>query len=131
MHAPPSVRTVEGEGLDVVSEWVPRRAGPVSRDDATHPGIWQTLGRQGHRVATVPQTITAGLASKERRRPARHLYGAHRCCWYGPPASRADGIPLALSDERYAAHRFALEVEFNSGPSVRCHYQNLPACAPC
>ena len=33
-----SLRTVDGEGLDVVREWVPADlAGPVSRDAATRP----------------------------------------------------------------------------------------------
>ncbi|MGV1029169.1 MAG: GntR family transcriptional regulator [Dermatophilaceae bacterium] len=113
-----SVRTVEGEGLDVVREWVPAEfAGSVSRDDAARPGIWETLGHQGHRVATVRQTITAGLASKGDAEllgvsPGAPLMLVRRL------ARRADGIPLALSDHRYAAHRFALEVDFNSGPSV-------------
>ena len=113
-----SVRVVEGEGLDVVREWVPTAFGSsVSRDDATHPGIWQTLGRQGDRVATVRQTITAGLATKSDATllgttPGAPLLLVRRL------ARRVDGIPLALSDHRYAAHRFALEVEFNSGPAA-------------
>ena len=61
-----SLRTVDGEGLDVVREWVPADlAGPVSRDSATRPGIWETLTRHGHRIATVRQVVTAGLASDE------------------------------------------------------------------
>ena len=113
-----SVRMVDGEGLDVVREWVPAAfGGSLSRDDATHPGIWESLGRQGHRVATVRQTITAGVASKSDAAllgtgPGAPLLLVRRL------ASAADGIPLALSDHRYAAHRFALEVEFNSGPAA-------------
>ena len=113
-----SVRTVDGEGLDVVREWVPGAiGGSVSRDAATEPGIWATLARLGHRVAAVRQTVTAGLASKS---DAALLGMGH-----GAPvllvrrlALGADGIPIALSDHRYAAHRFALEVEFNSGPAA-------------
>ncbi|MEI2732557.1 MAG: GntR family transcriptional regulator [Dermatophilaceae bacterium] len=113
-----SVRRVDGEGLDVVREWVPERfAGALSRDAATDPGIWQTLGRAGHRVASVHQTITAGLAS----RGDAGLLGTTS----GAPlllirrlARDAHGIPLALADHRYAAHRFALDVEFHSGPSA-------------
>ncbi|HRW19259.1 MAG TPA: GntR family transcriptional regulator [Dermatophilaceae bacterium] len=113
-----SVRRVDGEGLDVVREWVPgAAAGRISRDDATSPGIWESLGRLGHRVATVAQTITAGLASTSDAT----LLGTPD----GVPlllvrrvAKDASGIPLALSDHRYLASRFALEVEFNSGPSV-------------
>lgn len=112
-----SVRSVDGEGLDVVQEWVPAAfAGPLSRDAATSPGIWETLGRDGHRVTTVRQTVTAGLASQSDA----DLLGANA----GDPlllvrrvAVEASGIPLALSDHRYLARRFALEVEFNSGPA--------------
>lgn len=112
-----SVRTVDDEGLDVVREWVPSGlAGPISRDAATAPGIWETLARQGHRITTVRQTVTAGLASPSDA----DLLGITA----GDPlllvrrlAIEATGLPLALSDHRYLAHRFALEVEFNSGPS--------------
>ena len=111
-----SVRRVDGVPLDLVSEWVPARvAGPVSRDDAERPGIWETLLRHGHRVAVVRQTITAGVASK---RDAELLDVAE-----GFPlllvrrlALEADGAPLALADHRYLAHRFSLEVEFHGWP---------------
>ena len=113
-----SVRTVDGEGLDVVREWVPAGiAGSVSRDDATTPGIWETLRRQGHRIVTVRQTVTAGLASDADA----GLLGVTA----GDPlllvrrvAVAADATPIALSDHRYLAQRFALEVEFNSGPAT-------------
>jgi GntR family transcriptional regulator len=113
-----SVRSVDGDGLDVVREWVPGAlGGSVSRDAATEPGIWATLAQQGHRVATVRQTVTAGLATKGDAA----LLGAGA----GAPvllvrrlAIGAKGLPIALSDHRYAAHRFALEVEFNSGPAA-------------
>ena len=113
-----SVRTVDGEGLDVVREWVPAGlAGAISRDAAAAPGIWETLGRNGHRIATVRQTVTAGLASDSDA----ELLGVG----VGDPlllvrrvAIDEHGIPLALSDHRYLAQRFALEVEFNSGPAT-------------
>lgn len=113
-----SVRTVDGDGLDVAREWVPSRlAGGLSRDAATSPGIWESLARSGHRVASVRQRITAGVASAADAR----LLGTTE----GVPlllvrrlAVDAGGIPIALSDHRYAAHRFALEVEFHSGPST-------------
>ncbi len=113
-----SVRTVDGEGLDVVREWVPMaHAGAISRDAAAAPGIWETLSRQGRRIVTVRQTVTAGLASDSDA----ELLGVA----VGDPlllvrriAVGADGIPIALSDHRYLAQRFALEVEFNSGPAT-------------
>lgn len=113
-----SVRTVDGEGLDVVREWVPAAlAGPISRDAATAPGVWETLSRHGHRIVTVRQTVTAGLASESDA----HLLGVSA----GDPlllvrrvAAGAHGIPLAVSDHRYLAQRFALEVEFHSGPTT-------------
>lgn len=113
-----SVRTVDGEFLDVAHEWVPAAfAGGISRDTAADPGIWATLGRSGRHVATVHQTITAGLASAAdaellHTSPGVPLLLVRRV------ASDADGIPLALSDHRYLAHRFALEVEFHSGPAA-------------
>lgn len=111
-----SVRTVEDDALDVVREWVrPDVAGAVSRDDATDPGIWQTLARHGHPIATVRQTITAGAATDTDAEllgvePGTPLLLVRRL------ATGTDGRPLAMSDHRYLAHRFALEVEFNSGP---------------
>lgn len=112
-----SVRTVDGEGLDVVREWVPADlAGPVSRDAATRPGIWETLTRHGHRIATVRQVVTAGLASEQDAEllgvsPGDALLLVRRL------ASDPDGRVLALADHRYLAQRFALEVEFSSGPT--------------
>ncbi|MEP6797816.1 MAG: GntR family transcriptional regulator [Lapillicoccus sp.] len=113
-----SVRTVDGEGLDVVREWVASGlAGAISRDAATSPGIWEILSRQGHRIVTVRQTVTAGLASAADA----DLLGVS----VGDPlllvrrlALGVGGHPIALSDHRYLAQRFALEVEFNSGPAT-------------
>lgn len=112
-----SVRTVDGEGLDVVREWVPADlAGAISRDAATRPGIWETLTRRGHRIATVRQVVTAGLASDRDATllgvaPGDALLLVRR--FAADPAGRV----LALSDHRYLAQRFALEVEFSSGPN--------------
>jgi GntR family transcriptional regulator len=112
-----SLRTVDGAGLDVVREWVPGDlAGPVSRDAATKPGIWETLTRHGRRIATVRQVVTAGLASAEDAEllgvsPGDALLLVRRF------ACDPTGRVLALSDHRYLAQRFALEVEFSSGPS--------------
>lgn len=113
-----SVRRVDGEGLDVVREWVPGHlAGALSRDAATAPGIWETLGRAGHRVASVHQTITAGLASRTDAALLGTSVGS-ALLLVRRLARDTRGTPVALSDHRYAAHRFALDVEFHSGPSA-------------
>lgn len=112
------VRLVDGEGLDVASEWVPRDlSGPISPDNASSPGIWETIGRHGHRIVGVRQLVTAGLASDSDA----ELLGVAA----GEPlllvrrvALDRDGTPLALADHRYLARRFALEVEFSSGPAT-------------
>ena len=111
-----SVRTVDDDALDVVQEWVPGGiASAISRSDATAPGIWETLVRHGRRIAAVRQTITAGAATDPDAallavEPGTPLLLVRRL------AIGVDGRALALSDHRYLAHRFALEVEFNSGP---------------
>lgn len=111
-----SVRRVDGVALDLVSEWVPARiAGPVSRDDAERPGIWETLLRQGHRVAVVRQTITAGVAS-DLDAELLDVAEGFPLLLVRRLALDADGAPLALSDHRYLAHRFSLEVEFHGWP---------------
>ncbi len=111
-----SLRTVDGEGLDVVREWVPGElAGPVSRDAATRPGIWDTLTRNGHRIATVRQVVTAGLASTDDAQLLGVSSGDALLLVRRVAADPAGHI-LALSDHRYLAQRFALEVEFSSGP---------------
>lgn len=113
-----SVRTVDGEGLDVVREWVPAAlAGGISRDAATRPGIWETLRQQGHRITAVRQTITAGLASSSDA-DLLGVEAGSALLLVRRLAADAHGIPVALSDHRYLAQRFALEVEFNSGPST-------------
>ena len=111
-----SVRTVDGEGLDVVREWVPAvLAGPVSRDAATRPGIWETLTRHGERIATVRQVVTAGLASADEA-GLLGVSAGDALLLVRRFAVDPTGRVIALSDHRYLAQRFALEVEFSSGP---------------
>ncbi len=113
-----SVRTVDGVPLDLVQEWVPAQlAGRLSRADAAAPGIWQSLQRDGHRVASVRQSITAGVASDQDAGllgvdPGTALLLVRRL------ALARDGGPVALSDHRYLAHRFSLEVEFHGWPTA-------------
>ena len=113
-----SVRTVDDVPLDLVQEWVPAPlAGRLSRADAADPGIWPSLQRDGHRVASVRQSITAGVASDQDAGllgvdPGTALLLVRRL------ALARDGGPVALSDHRYLAHRFSLEVEFNGWPTA-------------
>jgi GntR family transcriptional regulator len=113
-----SVRTVEGVPLDLVHEWVPAAlAGAVSRADAEGAGIWATLQHHGHRIDTVRQTITATLTTAADADLLAEPVGTAlllvRRLALGP-----DGTPLALSDHRYLAHRFSLEVEFRGWSSA-------------
>lgn len=111
-----SVRVVDADALDVVREWVPAElAGSLSRDAATTPGIWATLVAQGHGIVAVRQTITAGAASDADAALLEVDAGTPLLLVRRLAVGSADR-PLALSDHRYLAHRFALEVEFNSGP---------------
>lgn len=113
-----SVRTVEDVPLDLVAEWVPAAiAGRVSRADAADPGIWASLQRDGHRVASVRQTITAGIASADDAALLDVAVGAPLLL-VRRLALDKDKAPLALSDHRYLAHRFSLEVEFNGWPGA-------------
>jgi GntR family transcriptional regulator len=108
-----SVRTVADRPLDLVTEWVPGAlAGRLSRDDAAEPGLWQSLARAGHRVASVHQTITAAVASDDDAGLLEVAAGTPLLV-VRRLARSADGTPLALSDHRYLAHRFSLEVEFH------------------
>lgn len=107
-----SVRTADGLPLDRSTEWVAGDgAAGLSRAAATDPGIWQSLQRAGASIDSVRQSITAGVAG----RTDVELLGAQS----GAPlllvrrlAVDAAGAVLALSDHRYLAHRFSLEVEF-------------------
>ena len=111
-----SVRRVDGEPLDLVHEWVPATNGlRVSRADAQSPGIWATLRRQGQSIDTVRQTITAGVATDADSSLLAVSVGAPLLL-VRRVACAADGAPVALSDHRYLAHRFALEVEFRGWP---------------
>jgi GntR family transcriptional regulator len=113
-----SVRTVDDVPLDLVQEWVPAAlAGRLSRADATDPGIWQSLQRNGHRVTSVRQSITAGVATEQDATllgvdPGTALLLVRRVA-----LAREVGA-IALSDHRYLAHRFSLEVEFNGWPTA-------------
>jgi len=113
-----SVRTVDGVPLDLVAEWVPAAiAGRVSRADAADPGIWASLQRDGHRVASVRQAITAGIASAEDAELLDVAVGAPLLLVRRLALDEVKA-PLALSDHRYLAHRFSLEVEFNGWPGA-------------
>jgi GntR family transcriptional regulator len=113
-----SVRTVDGVPLDLVAEWVPAAiAGRVSRADAVDPGIWASLQRDGHRVASVRQSITAGVASAEDAALLDVAVGSPLLL-VRRLALDKNKAPLALSDHRYLAHRFSLEVEFNGWPGA-------------
>jgi GntR family transcriptional regulator len=113
-----SVRTVDGVPLDLVHEWVPARlAGHLSHDDAEGTGIWASLQRQGQEIASVRQTISAAVTTDDDVDlldvgPGAPLLLVRRV------AHEDDGTPLALSDHRYLAHRFSLEVEFRGWPSA-------------
>ena len=108
-----SVRSVEDRPLDLVAEWVPGDlAGSLSRDDAADPGIWGGLGRDGHPVASVRQTITATVAGPEHTTTLGVAAGDPLLV-VRRLARDAAGRPLALSEHHYLAHRFALEVEFH------------------
>ncbi len=113
-----SVRTVDGVPLDLVAEWVPAAiAGRVSRADAADPGIWASLQRDGHRVASVRQAITAGIASADDAGLLDVAAGAPLLLVRRLALDEVKA-PLALSDHRYLAHRFSLEVEFNGWPGA-------------
>jgi GntR family transcriptional regulator len=113
-----SVRFVDDIPLDVVTEWVPSgSAGSISRDDAERDGIWQTLQRAGRVVDTVRQTITAGVANTSDAAVLNVSKGSPLLL-VRRLALAADGEPLALSDHRYLAHRFTLEVEFHGWTSA-------------
>jgi len=113
-----SVRTVDGVPLDLVAEWVPAAlAGRVSRADAADPGMWASLQRDGHRVASVRQVITAGIASADDATFLDVAVGAPLLLVRRLALDEAKA-PLALSDHRYLAHRFSLEVEFNGWPGA-------------
>jgi GntR family transcriptional regulator len=107
-----SVRTVDGVPLDLVHEWVPAGvAADISRSAAEGPGIWATLQRQGHRIETVRQTISADVTT-DAEVDLLGVPAGNPLLLVRRVAYTSDGTPLALSDHRYLAHRFSLEVEF-------------------
>jgi GntR family transcriptional regulator len=113
-----SVRTVDDVPLDLVHEWVPARvAGHLSHDDAEGTGIWASLQRHGHRIASVRQTITAAVTTDDDAGLLDVSTGTPLLL-VRRVAHEDDGVPLALSDHRYLAHRFSLEVEFRGWPSA-------------
>lgn len=113
-----SVRSVDGVPLDLVDEWVPAEAaGRVSRLDAEVTGIWASLRQHGHQVGTVRQTITAGIASTADA-DLLQVGAGSPLLLVRRLASGAGGQALALSDHRYLAHRFSLEVEFRGWPTA-------------
>jgi DNA-binding GntR family transcriptional regulator len=115
---PRSVRSVDGVPLDVSHEWVPGAlAASVSRADAEGAGIWADPAAPG--------------PPDRRRAPVDDRRADHgrRCRAAGEPAGTPlllvrrlaldpAGVPLALSDHRYLAHRFSLEVEFRGWSSA-------------
>jgi GntR family transcriptional regulator len=113
-----SVRTADLTPLDAVTEWVPAAvAAHVSRADAEEIGIWESLRRRGHRIATVRQSIAAVSATDD----TAELLGVPA----GVPilhvrriALGADGEVLALANDRYLGHRFRLDVEFRGWPGT-------------
>jgi GntR family transcriptional regulator len=125
-----SVRTVDDVPLDLVHEWVPARiAGHLSHDDAEGTGIWASLQRHGHQIASVRQTITAAVTTDDDADlldvgPGTPLLLVRRV------AHAEDGTPLALSDHRYLAHRFSLEVEFRGWPSATTESPGLRTVDP-
>lgn len=116
-----SVRTVDGQPLDLVHEWVPGDlGGRVSRADAELVGIWGTLARSGEAIDAVRQTVTAAVTSPEdsdllATPPGTAVLLVRRV------ALDAGRRPLALSDHRYLAHRFSLEVEFRGWAGGTSH----------
>ncbi len=107
-----SVRSVDGSPLDLVDEWVPARlAVDLSRRDAEVVGIWATLQRHGHDIDTVRQSVTAAVATDQDAGLLDTPTGSALLLVRRLALDRA-GRPLALSDHRYLAHRFSLEVEF-------------------
>lgn len=112
-----SVRSADSELLERSTEWVAAPlAATLSRADATDPGIWRSLQRSGVRIDAVRQSITAGVAG-ELDVELLGVSAGSPLLLIRRTASGADG-PVAVSDHRYLAHRFSLEVEFNGWSGV-------------
>lgn len=113
-----AVRATGRRPLDVVTEWVPLPfAAPVSRADAEHPGVWETLRRHGHHIDLVRQSITATAASSTTA-PLLDVPTGTPVLLVRRLAVLADSQPLALSEHRYLGHRFRLDVEFRGWPAT-------------
>ncbi|MEJ7648297.1 MAG: GntR family transcriptional regulator [Nakamurella sp.] len=114
-----SVRMAAGSPLDRSTEWLAGDAAAgLSRSAATDPGIWRSLQRAGVTIDSVRQSITAGIAGPTDV----ELLGVPS----GAPlllvrrlAVDAAGEVVALSDHRYLAHRFSLEVEFHGWSGIQ------------
>lgn len=101
------------EPLERATEWVPAAlAEPLSRAGAADPGIWNSLQRSGSAIATVRQSMTAGVAGELDHELLAAPLGAPLLL-IRRVAVGADGKPITVSDHRYLAYRFSLEVEFN------------------
>jgi DNA-binding GntR family transcriptional regulator len=107
-----SVRSADGEPLDAVHEYAPADvAAPISRSDAESPGLWETISRNGHQIAKVRQTITAGVARAGDAELLEVSTGAPLLLIQRLALDPAARI-LARAEHRYLAQRFSLTVEF-------------------
>jgi GntR family transcriptional regulator len=108
-----SVRCVDGVPLDSATEYAAGAAAQaISRADAAFPGVWHTLARSGVGIATVRQSIAAGIAGPDDQLQLGAPAGSPLLLIRRVAIGSA-GAPVAVSDHRYLAHRFTLEVEFN------------------
>jgi GntR family transcriptional regulator len=107
-----SIRSADGAPLDAVHEYLPADvAAPVSRSDAESPGLWESISRNGRDIASVRQTITAGVAGPADAKLLQVPAGTPLLL-IQRLALDPDGLLLARADHRYLAHRFSLTVEF-------------------
>jgi GntR family transcriptional regulator len=112
------VRTADLIPLDAATEWVPAAiAAHVSRADAEEIGIWESLRRRGHRIATVRQSIAAVSATDDTADLLGVVPGAPLLLIRRVALGTA-GEVLALSNDRYIGHRFRLDVEFRGWPGT-------------
>jgi GntR family transcriptional regulator len=113
-----SVRTADLTPLDAVTEWVPAAvAAHVSRADAEEIGIWETLRRNGTRIATVRQSIAAVAATADIATLLGIATGVPLLLVRRIAIGDGDSV-LAMSNHRYIGHRFRLDVEFRGWPGT-------------